>query len=244
MKQKVKVVFFIMLLMFALLPAEEYEQKINRSFALAAGDAIELANVNGVIAITSGTGPTVEIKAVKRSDYEGAIENVDVLFETRSGGLRVTVKYSKKNAKAKVDFTVVVPENLAKAEFQSVNGKIDCTGKFADLMLKTVNGRIDFQGRFQAGKFETVNGVIDVSQEAPLGGDLQATTVNGAIEIELNGKSAFEVQGQTVNGSIETDFDVSISRHVVGRSVSGKVNGGGRKVEVETVNGSIHISKI
>ena len=35
--------------MFSLLAAEDYEQKIDRSFELPAGGTIELANINGEI---------------------------------------------------------------------------------------------------------------------------------------------------------------------------------------------------
>lgn len=244
MKQKIKYVLFIMLLMVSFLAAEEYEQKIDRSFTMSAGGSIELSSINGGIGITTHSGPAVEIKAVKKSDSKGEIENVDVIFETGKDMLKVYVKYNKKNTNAKVDFTVVIPEKLATAKFKSVNGRIDCSGGFADLTLKTVNGKIDFQGQFRAGIFETVNGALEISQEALLGGDLKAATVNGSIDIELNRGSAFEVEGQTVNGSIDNDFGLQVSRHLVGKSLSGKVNGGGHRINVETVNGSIDISKI
>ncbi len=205
---------------------------------------MELASVNGEIGITSGSGTAVEIKAVKKSDHKGEIENLEVVFENSKDFLKVYVKYNRKNIRAKVDFTVVVPEKLARALFKSVNGRIGCSGEFADLTLKTVNGKIDFQGRFSAGTFKTVNGAIEISQEPLLSGDLRAEAVNGSIDIELNRKSAFELEGRTVNGGIDNDFGVPVSRHLVGKSVSGKVNGGGHKLEVETVNGSIDISKI
>lgn len=244
MKQKIKFAFFILILMFSSLAAEEYEQKIERRFELAAAGSIELSSVNGEIGITTTSGQAVDIKAVKKSDSKGAIENVEVVFETGKDKLKVYVKYNKKNIKVKVDFTVVIPEKLAKAVFKSVNGKIDCSGGFADLTLKTVNGKVDFQGQFRSGAFETVNGALEISQEPLLAGDLRAAAVNGSIDIELNRNSAFELEGRTVNGSIDNDFDVPVSRHLVGRSMRGKVNGGGYKVEVETVNGSIDISKI
>lgn len=244
MKQKIKYVFFIMILMVSFLAAEEYEQKTVRSFTLSAGGAIELANINGEIVITTTSGPAVDIKAVKKSDYKGEIESLEIIFETVKDTLKVYTKYNKRNTKAKVDFTVVIPEKLARAEFKSVNGKVDCSGKFADLVLKTVNGKIDFQGQFSAGTFKSVNGTIEISQEPLLSGDLCASTVNGTIDIEVNRKSAFEVEGQTVNGSFNNDFGLNVSRHFVGSSFSGKVNGGGHKVKLETVNGSIHISKI
>jgi DUF4097 and DUF4098 domain-containing protein YvlB len=243
MVKKVKYFLLIMLLAFSFLAAENYEQKIVRKFDLPVSGAIALANINGEIAISVG-GTAVEVTAIKRSDEKGEIENVEVLFEQAGDTLKVKTKYNRNNTRAKVDFNVSVPEKLARAEFKSVNGRVKGDGKFSDLTLKTVNGKIDFRGEFRAGVFKTVNGAIEVSQEPLLSGDLEAETVNGAITIELNRKSAFDAEGQTVNGAIDNDFDIEVQRHLVGRSMSGKVNGGGHRVKVETVNGSIEISKI
>lgn len=244
MLKKIKCLLLVLLIAFSSLQAAEYEQKITKIFTLPASGTLELANVNGRIDITAGKGEAVEIKAIKKSDRKGQIEKVDVLFERDDDALKVRVKYNERNASAKVDFDVVVPERLAAARFKSVNGRINGAGRHAQLAIKTVNGRISFRGEFGSAEFKTVNGAIEVTQEAPLSGDLEAETVNGAIEIELNRKSAFDISGRTVNGSIRNDFDVRVEKHLVGSSIDGQVNGGGKKVKVETVNGSIEISKI
>lgn len=244
MFKKVKYMLLVLLLAFSSLSAAEYEQKITKTFTLPANGVLELANINGRIDVASSKGDAIEIKAVKSSAHKGEIEQVEVLFEQSGDTLKVKVKYNKRNARAKVDFTVSVPEKLARAEFKSVNGEIDCSGRYAGLQLATVNGHIDFNGEFRSAGFKTVNGAIDVSQEAILNGDLEAETVNGALNIELNRKSAFSVEGRTVNGSIRSDFGVKVEKHFIGSSIEGAVNGGGRKVKVATVNGSIEISKI
>ena len=244
MLKKVKYLLLVLLLSFSGLTAADYEQKLDRSFQLPTGGSIELANINGEITIATTGGTAVGVKAVKSSDEKGEIEKVDVVFEPGKDSLKVYVKYNDKHTRAKVDFTVSVPEKLARAQFKSVNGKIDGSGKFADLTLKTVNGRIDFSGSFRNAALATVNGTIAVSQEPLLSGDLKAETVNGAITIELNRKSAFDIDGQTINGSIDDGFGLEVERHLVGKSLHGKVNGGGYKVSVETVNGSIDINKI
>ncbi len=244
MFKKVKYLLLALLLAFSTLSAADYEQKIVKSFSLPANGALELANINGRIDVTSNAGDAVEIKAVKSSAHKGEIEQVDVLFEQSGGLLKVKVNYNKRNARAKVDFTVSVPEKLARAEIKSINGEIDCTGRYAGLQLATVNGRVTFAGEFRSAAFKTVNGAIDVSQEAPLSGDLEVETVNGALNIELSRKSAFSIEGRTVNGSIRSDFGVKVEKHFIGSSIEGAVNGGGKRVKVETVNGSIEISKI
>jgi len=244
MFKKVKYLLLVLLVAFSTLPAAEYEQKIVKSFTLPASGTLELANINGRIDIMAGKGQAVEIKAVKKSERKGEIEKVDILFEQAGDVLKVKVKYNERNSRAKVEFDVVVPEKLAKAQFKSVNGAVKGEGHFRQLGLQTVNGKIAFRGEFGDAAFKTVNGAIAVSQEAVLSGDLEAETVNGAIDIEMNRKSAFDLSGRTVNGSIGNEFSVRVEKHLVGQSMDGQVNGGGKKVKVETVNGSIEISKI
>jgi DUF4097 and DUF4098 domain-containing protein YvlB len=244
MMQKVKFGLFMLLFMFSLLAAEDFEQKLNRRFDLTPGGSIELANINGEITISTAAAAVVQVLAVKRSDYKGEIENVEVIFEAGKDSLKVYTKYSKKNTRAKVDFTVVIPEKLARAVFKSVNGELACSGKFAGLTLKTVNGRIKFSGDFASAELNSVNGGVDISQEAQLNGDLNVGTVNGGVAIELNRKSAFSVEGSSVNGGISCDFPVAVRRNFIGSSLKGEVNGGGHKLSLETVNGGIKIAKI
>lgn len=244
MKQKIKYVLFIMLFMFSLLAAEDYEQKISRRFELTPAGSIELANVNGKIEITTKSAGDVEVLAVKKSDDKGEIETVEIIFETGKDTLKVYTKYNKKNTRAKVDFTVAIPEKLSRSIFKSVNGALTCSGKFQDLNLKTVNGRIKFAGDFVSSSLSAVNGAVDISQEAKLNGDLSVETVNGAINIEFSSKSAFTVEGGTVNGGIDCEFPIALQRHFIGSSLKGQVNGGGHKITLKTVNGKISISKI
>lgn len=244
MMQKVKIGLFLLLFMFSLLAAEDFEQKINRRFDLSAAGSVELANINGEIRISTASAAAMTVLAVKKSDKKGEIETVDVIFEAQGDNLRISTKYSKKNTQAKVDFTVVVPEKLAKAVFKSINGTVLCSGKFADLTLKSVNGRIQFDGDFASARLSSVNGTLKISREAQLNGDLSAETVNGTIDIELGRKSAFTVEGSTVNGNISSDFPLTVERHFIGSSLKGQVNGGGHRVTLETVNGRISISKI
>ena len=85
--------------------------------------------------------------------------------------------------------------------------------------LETVNGEVALSGTRGAASLTTVNGGVRATD---LGDSLQATTVNGAVTLE-------RVQGgltiQTVNGTIKgTGLD-----------------GLGRGVKAETVNGTIHL---
>jgi DUF4097 and DUF4098 domain-containing protein YvlB len=46
-----------------------------------------------------------------------------------------------------------------------------------------------------------------------------------------------------VNGGIETDFPLTVKGKWVGRRLDGTIGAGGRRLELETVNGSITLRK-
>ena len=52
-----------------------------------------------------------------------------------------------------------------------------------------------------------------------------------------------EVRATTVNGSISTDFPISVTGRVNPRKLTGTIGGGGRSMEVETVNGSVTLRR-
>ena len=56
---------------------EEATETVTRSFPLSAGGTLDIATTNGRIEVVAGTGPTVEVKAVKvakAATKEGAAE--------------------------------------------------------------------------------------------------------------------------------------------------------------------------
>jgi DUF4097 and DUF4098 domain-containing protein YvlB len=52
------------------------------------------------------------------------------------------------------------------------------------------------------------------------------------------------VEAETVNGSISADdFGLEAEKGFVGRDLSGEIGGGDARISLDTVNGSIKISK-
>lgn len=241
---KIKLLVLLIVILGAILPAAEFEEKIQKSFPAPAGGTVELSNISGRIEIVTHSSQTVEVKAVKRSDYADELGQVEVIFEAGTSGLKIRVENKRENNHVNVDFDLAVPENLKAAALRSVNGRIHSRGRYADVRMETVNGDIDFDGEFVSGRCSTVNGKVAVVVEKPLAGDFSARSVNGGIRLELNRKSAFALEGKTVNGGIACDFDVPVRKGFVGSSVSGNVNNGSNRVELKTVNGSITVVKI
>ena len=72
---------------------------------------------------------------------------------------------------------------------------------------------------------------------------LKFQTVNGSIALDLPADVSTDVRATTVNGGISTDFPISVTGRVDPRKLIGTIGGGGRSMEVQTVNGSITLRR-
>ncbi|MGE0455603.1 MAG: DUF4097 family beta strand repeat-containing protein [Vicinamibacteria bacterium] len=228
---------------------------------LAAGRTLEIKGVNGSIEAQPASSGEIEVtarKTARRSDPESVeIEVVEhaegvticAVYPTPAGSSRENAcasggggRMSTRDNDVKVDFTVRVPAGV-KFAGSTVNGEIDAGPLDADAELQTVNGsiRASSKGIVRA---ETVNGSIDARMgRADWTGDLELQTVNGSVTVELPASASADVTAKTVNGDIETDFPLTVRGRISRRSVSGTIGGGGRSLEIETVNGGIRLRK-
>ena len=89
----------------------------------------------------------------------------------------------------------------------------------------------------------TVNGGIELYAER-LGYDasVDLETVNGTVDLFLASSAGAEIRAESVNGRLRNDFGVEVHKgKYVGSSFKGTVGGGGARVNLETVNGSITV---
>ena len=102
-----------------------------------------------------------------------------------------------------------------------------------------------FSGSTSAhGSANTVNGSIrgalGSSQWAE---SLEFQSVNGSITLDLPADLSADVDAETVNGRIDVDFPLTGNVRKTKRELRGTIGGGGRPLDLETVNGSITLRK-
>ena len=141
-----------------------------------------------------------------------------------------------------VDFTVRVPAGV-RFVGKTVNGEVAAADLSSDVQANTVNGsiRISTAGYAEA---QTVNGEIVASLGRATWSDaLEFRTVNGGITLDLPAGLSTEVRATTVNGDIQTDFPLMVTGRLGPRRLHGTIGSGGRRLALETVNGSIRLRK-
>jgi len=223
------------------------------------GNAIEIKGVNGEIKAIASSGQEVEVSAVMRGRRNNPAE-VRLEIVQHSDGVTICAMYpspdSRPNECAQGDggrmnvrdndvnvaFTVRVPAGV-RFIGRTVNGDVSAEDLAAPVSVRTVNGEATFSTS-SYGDASTVNGSVRGSMGSTQWSQtLRFRSVNGSISLDLPADTSTDVQATTVNGSINTDFPIAVTGRVNPRKLTGTIGGGGRSMDLETVNGSVTLKR-
>jgi hypothetical protein len=223
-----------------------------RSYKLAAGGRLEIINVNGKITAEAGAGDSVEISAeriVKAASEESArdiLSRIEMREETGDARVRLEVRPPRMRGSGhEVRWTVKVPKGVA-VDLRTVNGGVILTGLQGDVRARATNGGIKANGIVSSNVDASVtNGGVEIElANAPSSGSIELESVNGGVALRLPAESRADVTARCVNGGISVE---NIPLEIIGeqtrRKIEGKLNGGGARVNLETTNGGVRISR-
>lgn len=163
-----------------------------------------------------------------------------------------------------VKFTVQVPRNV-RLRAGTVNGSMLVRGVGSEVRASTVNGGVEVSDASGQVRASTVNGNVRVTTSAgPVNastvngninarmvalsrdrdGDMKFNTVNGTITVETPSSIDADVSLHTMFGGIVSDFPVQLSGKFGPRHAEGTIGRGGRRISMNTVNGSVELRKI
>jgi putative adhesin len=232
---------------------------------ITSGKWLYVRNLNGTIRVDKATGDRAEVTAVKRW-RRGNPE--DVRIETRrlggdDGDVIICAFWNDRAScdeegyhsrgddnwrgrdhdnDTSVEFTVRLPAGV-RLGVSTVNGGLTVNGATSEVRAGTVNGRVSAQSSGGPVNASTVNGDIDVRMRELGTGDLEYSTVNGSIEIEVPANLDADLDMRTVNGSLSADFPITLQGRVNPRRMRATIGKGGRRIRLETVNGSVELRK-
>jgi hypothetical protein len=240
-------------------------ERVEKTFSLEAGGAFRLENVNGAVRVAEGAEGRVRVVAEKEAravDGETArrlLDEVKVESEATPGEVRVWTVLPRNRVSGllprgislTVSYRVEVPRGTS-VEVQTVNGAVDVRVPRATVRCETTNGGVEVHGAalleaasvngsivFDAedvGEVTTTNGSVEgrIRATAPRGGRVE--TVNGGVTLSLDPRARLRVEAENVNGGIRCELPgLQPSKH----ALRGDLNGGGRTLVVETVNGAL-----
>jgi hypothetical protein len=257
---RVMIIPATMVIALAVLPRDAAAQDFEWQGMIEQGRAIEVKGVLGDIRALPASGNRVEVTALVREGRRGYAEDIDFDVIEHGDGVTICAVYptprradepnecrpggrgrmNTRDNDVRVHFTVRVPEGV---DFtgRTVNGEVLVESLTGNVEAFTVNGDVEVAttGFAQAG---TVNGSIRASLgRSDWSGPLEFETVNGSITVELPRGTGAEVTAKTINGNIETDFPITVEGRFSSRRMTGTIGGGGSRLWLETVNGSIRL---
>ena len=227
---------------------------------LATGKRLEIKGVNGDIRASAASGDQVEVTAIKHAQRSDTA-SVEIRVVPSEEGVTICAVYPPlrhegpndctpgrrnhshtENNDVVVDFTVHLPAGV-ELSAHTVNGAVRAEGLGANVEAITVNGSINLSTTGYA-EATTVNGSITAGLgRADWPDAAEFNTVNGSITLTLPPALSTEVRAETVNGDIESDFPLMVSGRFGPRRLNGTIGNGGRRLELRTVNGGIHLRK-
>ncbi|MDA1190204.1 MAG: hypothetical protein O3A46_00810 [Candidatus Poribacteria bacterium] len=168
---------------------------------------------------------------------------------------------------AVMEYEIIAPHRFA-VDAKTVNGNVSTEETEGEAVLKTVNGNIGLRstdgvdggvnGKTVNGNvsyevdtltarttLETVNGNAVVTVRRAVNGGIRAKTLNGNTNVTLPGDASFNLSAKVgMHGSIKTDWGApEKKRGGFGSNYSTDVNGGGDRIDLETFNGSVRVTR-
>jgi DUF4097 and DUF4098 domain-containing protein YvlB len=234
-------------------PAGQATDQWTRSYPLTPGGRIEIINVNGKIEAEPTDGSSVEVFAVrsaKAPSEEAAKEllgKIEMREEVGDNRVRIEVRSPRTNGPSgqEIKWTVKVPRGVA-VDLRTVNGGVRLTRLEGEVRARSTNGGITGIGLVATSVDAAVtNGGVDIElANAVTSGSFDLEAVNGGVSIRLPADSKADITGRAVNGGVSTsDLALETVGEQSRRRLYAKLNGGGAKISLETVNGGVRIQR-
>jgi DUF4097 and DUF4098 domain-containing protein YvlB len=251
---KSAVLTLIACLAFPLAAAGDVETTEEMSFDVDPGARISLENINGDIEVVGGTGSQVHVVAYKKAGKQDYLDGLKIVVDASPDYIRIETRHPKRESGwfnwgddggGSVAYELSVPADVNLDAIETVNGDVRIRAVGGSVKASTVNGGVEVENLSADVSLETVNGKITADfDRLGAGQRVDAEAVNGRIVMRLPDDCSARVTAATVNGSIDADdFGLEPEKGFVGRDLDGEIGGGGARISLDTVNGSIKISR-
>jgi hypothetical protein len=233
----------------------------SRTYVVEQGGRFELINVNGRITAepTDGKEVIVEGRRTAKARSDEAAKELLAKLEIREevGGSAVRVESRPPRTSGfgghEVEWTVKVPKGII-VDFRTTNGGVRLNGLSGEIHAKTTNGGIKGVNLVvDSLEASVVNGGVEIELGAPLDAtdSVELTTVNGGVQFSLPSESKATIAARAVNGGVRAADELNVQREDDGdsereqrRRLNGTMNGGGAKVNVNTTNGGVRLTRV
>jgi hypothetical protein len=223
-----------------------------RTYKVGTGGRFEIININGQIVAEAGDGDEVEVlaqRSVKASNDERArdlLSKLEMREEVGDSRVRVEVRVPRLSGWSQtITWTIRVPKGLA-VDLRTTNGGVKLTNLDGNIRARATNGGVTGTGLTATNLDAAVtNGGVDITvASVPEGSVVDLESTNGGVTLTLPGDSKADITARCVNGGIAVNgLSVEVLGEQTKRHLEGKLNGGGARISLETVNGGVRLNR-
>ncbi len=232
---------------------------------MQATETLEAKVLNGTIAVTTNQVPecaltvTIMARGWTRQEVQAYVEQIRVSLKRYGDRLCFEIQKPRFKPARYTDVSIAgtVPD-ASSLNMRSCNGTVTMQGLIEEADARTVNGNVYIEGVRGPVYLETINGSI---QCQGLERNCTAVTCNGDIDIQVRDAKAIDtIKGSTTNGGVHlivpADFSGKVTASTLNGSVkvahpfkgtmkkwyvSGIIGSGRTRVQLKSLNGSVHI---
>lgn len=230
-------IFLALLLVATAARAERVKERYEKTFPFQPGTRFQVLNTNGAVTLEAWDRNEIQVTAEKWAESRSpkvakkTLDRMRIDVRQTPGHFLVWTQMPDpglmdwlqgKSASVGATYRIRVPRQAAIAA-ESSNGDITLAGTRGEAILENVNGAIS----------------VNAAQ-----GKLSLITVNGNIKVRVPAGSRMTLDASAPNGTVRSDFKVAGAGPKKKKVLQGTVNGGGEKVFIRSVNGTIQISKL
>jgi hypothetical protein len=162
---------------------------------------------------------------------------------SRSWFARLFALGGRRGGGVTVDYVVAVPAGV-RIDARTVNGRVIVADATSEVVAHSVNGTVTVGGAGGPVRLQSVNGRVNARLDRlAAGASVELKTVNGSVSAFLPSAVDAEVALATTNGRVQSDFPLGAPEGSR-RSLRGTLGAGGRRVALESVNGSVKLGRL
>ena len=234
-------------------------EAVDRTRAADPAGIVEVEIVTGSLEVSGWNRPEVRVEGTlgrgsRGLEFEGENGRTSISVEVdhdegaEGTDLAIRIPAGSRLKVRVIDADVIVTGIDGGVDIETIAGDIDLDRNGArSLRLNTVSGDIHVvtQVKLAEGFFKTVVGDIDVEADIDTRGKFHLEAVSGDITLALPGRVSAAFDVSTFSGEIDSALGGRVSRrgeHHPGRELKFATGGGGARVRMTTLSGSIDIT--
>lgn len=225
------------------------QEEFHQTYALEAQGRVTLENINGDVHITAWDRNEVKVDAITHAWSQDRLDDAKIVVDAEPGAINIHTTYPGQDDTehpASVDYNVMVPRTARLDQIKLMNGTLEIAGVKGGVRASSIDGAIRTRNLSGDVRLATVSGRLEAMFDK-----LDATksifmnSVNGPIEVLLPMDARASFRADTVSGGISNDFGRPVDRgHSLGRHLNASLKGGGTRIRVSNVNGSICLAPV